>query len=52
MNNKVLKGLGIAASLAGAAISLVANWVSEKQTDAKIAEKVSEAVAQATSKES
>lgn len=52
MNNTVLKVLGIGAAVAGAGISLLANFVSEKQTDAKIAEKVAEAVAQATSKES
>ena len=47
MNRKLIKGLGIAASLVGAVATLVANWVSGKEQDAVIAEKVAEAIANA-----
>lgn len=43
-----LKVLGIAASVIGAGVSLVSDYVSKKEVDAKIAEKVAEAVAKAT----
>lgn len=52
MNTKVIKVLGVVASVAGVAATLVSNWVGEKQTDAKITEKVAEALAQANGKES
>ena len=52
MNNKVIKIIGIAASVVGAAATLAANWAGEKQQDAKIAEKVAEALANTTTKES
>lgn len=47
MDNKKVKIIGIVATVAGAAVSLVANWAGEKQQDAKIAEKVAEAIAKA-----
>ena len=47
MNKTVIKVIGISASLVGAAASLVANWAGEKQQDAKIAEKVAEALSKA-----
>ena len=47
-NLKVIKIVGLGASLLGAAASLVASWAGEKQQDAKIAEKVAEAVANLT----
>lgn len=45
MNIKVIKIIGMVASVAGAAASLVASWAGEKQQEAKIAEKVAEAMA-------
>lgn len=52
MNNKVIKIVGVAASVIGAAATLASNWANEKQTDGKIAEKVAEALAKASEKES
>ena len=52
MNLTALKIVGVVASVAGVAATLVSNWVGEKQQDAKIAEKVSEAFAQLSDKES
>lgn len=52
MDGKVVKIIGVVAAVAGAGLSLVGNWASEKQQDAKIAEKVAEAVAKATKVES
>ena len=42
--NKKLKVLGIAASVIGAGVSLLSDYVGKKELDAKIAEKVAEAV--------
>lgn len=47
MDNKKVKLIGVVATLTGAAVSLVANWAGEKQQDAKIEEKVAEALAKA-----
>lgn len=44
MNIKAVKAIGIAASVVGAVATLAANWAGEKQQDAKIAEKVAEAL--------
>lgn len=44
MNNKTVKIIGVAASVIGAVATLASNWAGEKQTDAKIAEKVAEAL--------
>lgn len=52
MSIKTIKVIGIAVAVLGAGLSLVGNWASEKQQDAKIAEKVAEAVAKATKVES
>lgn len=52
MDGKVIKIIGVAASVIGAAATLASNWASEKQTDGKIAEKVAEALAKASEKES
>lgn len=51
MNGKVIKVIGIAASVVGAVATLVGNWAGEKQQDAKIAEKVAEAIANSTNGE-
>ena len=51
MNRKLIKCIGIAASVVGAVATMVANWVSGKEQDAVIAEKVAEAIAEAAKKE-
>ena len=48
MNNKWIKVIGIGASVVGAVATLIGNWAGEKQQDAKIAEKVAEAIANST----
>lgn len=52
MNSKAIKILGVVAAVGGAALSVLGNWAGEKQQEAKIAEKVAEAVTKATGKES
>ena len=52
MDNKWVKVIGIVASVVGVAATLVGNWAGEKQTDAKIAEKVAEALAKTMEGES
>lgn len=52
MNGKVVKVIGIAATAVGMVATLVGNWAGEKQLDAKISEKVAEAIANATKGES
>jgi hypothetical protein len=52
MNIKAVKIIGIAASVVGAVATLASSWAGEKQTDAKITEKVAEAFAKANGKES
>lgn len=42
-----LKVLGIAASVIGAGVSLVSDYVGKKELDAKVTEKVAEALAKA-----
>ncbi len=44
MNLKTIKMIGMGATILGAITSLVASWASERQQEAIIAEKVSEAV--------
>lgn len=45
MDSKKLKLVGLVASVGGALLTMVSNYVSEKQTDEKIAEKVAKALA-------
>ena len=45
MNIKLIKIIGIGATILGAGASLVASWASEKQQDATITEKVAAEVA-------
>lgn len=52
MNIKLVKVVGIAAAAVGAVATLIGNWAGDKQQDAKIAEKVAEALAKATKEES
>lgn len=51
MNGKAIKIIGIAASVVGAVATLAGNWAGEKQQDAKIAEKVAEAVSKMSKEE-
>ena len=44
LNEKAIKAIGIATTLVGVGVSLVSNWVNDKNLDAKIAEKVAKAV--------
>jgi hypothetical protein len=52
MDGKVVKIIGVAASAVGMAATLISNWAGEKQLDDKIAEKVTEALTNAATKES
>ena len=52
MNKTAIKLVGIGATIVGAAATLVSSWAGEKQQDAKIAEKVAEALAKSADKES
>jgi hypothetical protein len=53
MSNKLIKSIGLAATVIGMGVSLVSEWVNEKKIDAKIEEKVIEAVTkQLTGRES
>lgn len=45
MNQKVMKIAGIALSVVGAGVSLAMNALDDKKLDAKVAEKVAEALA-------
>ena len=45
MNQKVMKIAGIALSVVGAGVSLAMNVLDDKKLDAKVAEKVAEALA-------
>ena len=51
MNTKLIKGIGIAASVIGAVATVAGNWATNKETDNKIAENVTKAVAEALKKE-
>ena len=52
INGTAIKVISIAASVVGVAASLAASWAGEKQQEAKIAEKVTEALAKASNGES
>jgi len=45
MNSKLIKVLGLAASVVGVAATLLSDWVNEQKMDEKIEEKVNEAFA-------
>lgn len=45
MNIKLIKVLGIAASVIGMGSTLITDWVDDKKEDEKIEEKVNEALA-------
>ena len=44
MNGTVVKIISVVASAVGIGATLIGNWAGEKQLDAKIAEKVAEAL--------
>jgi len=45
MNGKLIKVLGIAATVIGMGATLITDWVNDKKMDEKIEEKVNEALA-------
>ncbi len=45
MNGKIIKAIGLIATVAGVGVNLVTDWVNEKKMDEKIEEKVNEALA-------
>lgn len=45
INEKLIKVLGIAATVIGLGATLITDWVNEKKMDEKIEEKVNEALA-------
>lgn len=45
MNRKIIKVIGLIATVAGVGVNLVTDWVNEKKMDEKIEEKVNEALA-------
>lgn len=46
-----VKVVGVGASVVGAVATIASNWAGEKQQDAKIAEKVAEAVSKVSNEE-
>lgn len=50
-SNKMIKILGFAATLIGAAATVLSNWVDDKKMDEKIEEKVNEALAKQNDEE-
>jgi hypothetical protein len=44
VNEKAIKGIGIATTVLGAAITMISNWVQGKELDAKISEQVAKAL--------
>ena len=45
ITEKTIKIIGLATTVAGLGVSLITEWVSDKKTDEKIAQKVNEAIA-------
>ncbi len=45
MNGKIVKIIGLIATVAGVGVNLLSDWVDEKKMDEKIEEKVNEALA-------
>lgn len=46
INGKVIKIIGMAATVAGMGLSLVSSWVSDKKMEMEVQEKVNEALAE------
>ena len=45
-NSKLIKVLGLVATVGGVAMTLLTDWVNEQKMDEKIEEKINEALAQ------
>lgn len=45
MNGKIIKIIGLIATVAGVGVNLISDWVEDKKMDEKIEEKVNEALA-------
>lgn len=52
MNGKIIKIIGIAATVIGMGATLVTDWVNDKKVDEKIEEKVNEALTKRDEEES
>lgn len=52
MNNKMIKGIGVAATIIGISVNLLTDWVNEQKVNEKIEEKVNEALSRKDDKES
>lgn len=51
MKSKMIKVLGLTASIIGVAATLLSDWVNEQKMDEKIEEKVNEALAKSEDEE-
>ena len=51
MKSKMIKVLGLTASIIGVAATLLSDWVNERKMDEKIEEKVNEALAKRNDEE-
>jgi len=51
-NEKILKIVGVAVTVAGAALSVASSFIDDKKLDGKVADKVAEALAKTSDKES
>lgn len=52
MNNKMIKGIGVVATIIGISVNLLTDWVNEQKVNEKIEEKVNEALSRKDDKES
>lgn len=52
MNSKMIKGIGMAATIIGISVNLITDWVNEQKVNEKIEEKVDEALSRRDNKES
>jgi len=52
INGKMVKILGIVATVVGMGATLLTDWVNEKKMDEKISQKITEALAKINEKES
>lgn len=52
MNSKMIKGIGMAATIIGISVNLITDWGNEQKVNEKIEEKVDEALSRRDNKES
>ena len=52
MNSKMIKGIGMAATIIGISVNLITDWVNEQKVNEKIEEKVDEALSRRDNEES